>query len=74
MRLISGPPGSGKSRRFGTEICGFLARREEDWRLLVPTATMAEHVRNAAARDGWVFRPSLIGTLSRFLLPFHEGL
>ncbi len=74
MLLVSGPPGSGKSWRIAPAIEGFLARREEGWRLLVPTATMAEHLRNAAARRGHVLRPEWIATFSRFLQPFHAGL
>jgi len=36
-------------------------------RLLVPTATMAEHLQHRFAREGFVFRPSLIQTLSGFV-------
>ena len=39
-------------------------------RLLVPTATMAQHLQNRLARDGFVFRRSLIQTLSGFLRPW----
>jgi len=31
---------------------------------------MAEHVRNQLAREGFVFRPALVETLSRFVEPF----
>lgn len=39
-------------------------------RLLVPTATMAQHLQNRMAREGLVFRRSLIQTLSGFVKDF----
>jgi ATP-dependent helicase/DNAse subunit B len=39
-------------------------------RLLVPTATMAQHLQNRLARDGFVFSHRLIQTLSGFLRPW----
>ena len=36
-------------------------------RLLVPTATLAQHLQNRIARDGSVFRRNLIQTLSGFI-------
>ena len=39
-------------------------------RLLVPTATMAQHLQNRLAREGFVFRRSLIQTLSGFVKDF----
>ncbi|HBY60059.1 MAG TPA: hypothetical protein DEH78_09565 [Solibacterales bacterium] len=51
-------------------VRGHLARRETNFRLLVPTATLAEHLRNVLARDGFAFRPRLILTLARFVEPF----
>jgi ATP-dependent helicase/DNAse subunit B len=38
-----------------------------DVRLLVPTATMAEHLQHRLAREGFVFQRSLIQTLSGFV-------
>ena len=43
-------------------------------RLLVPTPTMAEHLRHKLAREGFVLRPSLILTLSKFVAPWAEDL
>ncbi|HKX00325.1 MAG TPA: PD-(D/E)XK nuclease family protein [Bryobacteraceae bacterium] len=43
-------------------------------RLLVPTATMAQHLRHAMAREGFVFRPELIQTLHRFIEPWAADL
>lgn len=36
-------------------------------RLLVPTATLARHLQNSFAREGFVFRPRMVETLSRFI-------
>ncbi len=38
-----------------------------DVRMLVPTATLAEHRRHQLAREGLVFRPDVVQTLSRFV-------
>lgn len=43
-------------------------------RVVVPTATLAEHLQNQLAREGYVFRGGLIQTLSRFLDPWTAGL
>jgi RecB family exonuclease len=37
-----------------------------DIRLLVPTATLVEHLRHECAREGLIFPPDLIQTLSRY--------
>jgi len=37
-----------------------------DVRMLVPTATLAQHRRHQLAREGFIFRPDSIETLSRF--------
>ena len=39
-------------------------------RLLTPTATLAQHLQNQLAREGFVFQPGLIQTLSHFIDPF----
>jgi ATP-dependent helicase/DNAse subunit B len=64
MRLLTGPPGSGKTsyilERFREQLDGSA-------RLLVPTATMAQHLQNQLAREGRVFRRSLVQTFSGFV-------
>jgi len=60
--LISGPPASGKSRA-ALEI--FKSHR--DRLLVVPTATMVEHVRHSLTRSGFPVRPSEICTLAACL-------
>ncbi len=60
--LISGPPGSGKSR---LALDRFAAT--PDAILLTPTATMAEHARHELARAAIPVRPSRIMTLAQFV-------
>ncbi|HEY2843541.1 MAG TPA: hypothetical protein VGJ09_07830, partial [Bryobacteraceae bacterium] len=60
--LISGPPASGKSRaaleRFRSRAGSLL---------IVPTATMAEHIGHSLARSGFAVRPREICTLAKFI-------
>ena len=67
MRLLSGPAGSGKTTYILDRFREALRSGNDAVRLLVPTATMAQHLQNRLARDGFVFRRSLIQTLSGFL-------
>ena len=66
-RLITGPPASGKSKA-ALEV--FLS--DPISTLLVPTATMAEHIRNEQARAGVSIRPNRILTLAKFIEPFTD--
>lgn len=72
MTLLVGPPGSGKTQRILDQVRSRLRQRRWDFRFVVPTATMAEHLRNELAREGYVFRPETITTLSRFVAPWVE--
>ena len=72
MLLLSGPPGSGKSYRILEAVRAELRRGASDFRLLVPTATMAEHLRNQLAREGFVLRPGAILTLAKFVAPWVQ--
>ena len=56
MRLLTGPAGSGKTTFVLDRFREALRARETSVRLLVPTATMAQHLRNRIAREGFVFR------------------
>src|SRR5215831_1685084 len=67
MRLLTGPAGSGKTRFVLECFREALRARNDSVRLLVPTATMAEHVQHALAREGFVFRRSLVQTLNGFV-------
>ncbi|MEN6607189.1 MAG: hypothetical protein ABFD60_08085, partial [Bryobacteraceae bacterium] len=66
MLLLTGPQGFGKTHRLMSRVRESLAAGQADLRLLVPTATMAEHRRNELAREGFVLRPTLATTLASF--------
>ena len=74
MLLLTGPAGSGKTFRILERFRDALHRRDPGVRLLTPTATMAQHLQNEMAREGFVFRPGLIQTLSRFVDSFAAGV
>ena len=67
VRLILGPPGSGKTALVLNQLRDAVRAGDEGVRLLVPTATLAQHLQNQVAREGLVLRPKLIQTLSGFV-------
>lgn len=74
MLLLTGPAGSGKTWHVLTRFREALRRGDTRIRLLVPTATLAQHVQNQLAREGYVFPPELVQTLSRFTDDFAADL
>jgi ATP-dependent helicase/DNAse subunit B len=64
MRLLTGPSGSGRTSHILDRL---RENPDGSLRLLVPTATMAQHLQNQLARKGLVFRRSIIQTLSGFV-------
>ena len=70
MRLIVGPAGSGKTSQVLQELRDAARAGGEAVRLLVPTATLAQHLQNQLARDGCVLRGNAIQTLSKFASPW----
>jgi ATP-dependent helicase/DNAse subunit B len=70
MRLILGPPGSGKTTSCLEQLRAALRANRGDCRLIVPTATMGEHLRNELAREGFVFKPALVSTFTKFVEPY----
>ncbi len=74
MQLLTGPPGSGKTFSALAVLRAALRRGETSVRLLVPTATMAQHWRNELAREGFVFSPGIIQTIWRFIEPWTPDL
>jgi ATP-dependent helicase/DNAse subunit B len=74
MLLLTGPAGSGKTSRILERFREARRRRDAGVRLLTPTATLAQHLQNQVAREGFVFRPGLIQTLSRFVDPFAADM
>lgn len=74
MLLLTGPPASGKRQQILEQVRKALRRGESGFRLLVPTATMAEHIRNELAREGFLLRPNVVETLSRFIEPWVRDI
>src|SRR5262245_59221505 len=70
MLLLTGPPASGKTSFCVDRVREHLRSGDSRWRLLVPTATLAEHLRNQLAREGFVFSPGSILTLAKFVDSF----
>jgi RecB family exonuclease len=70
MLLLTGPAGSGKTFRVLERLREALGRCDSGARLLTPTATLAQHLQNRMAHEGFVFRPGIIQTLSRFVDSF----
>lgn len=62
MRVLLGPPGSGKTTRVLREFA--QAAGAGSARLVVPTATMAEHFRHELVRQGVPVRPKWIQTMA----------
>jgi ATP-dependent helicase/DNAse subunit B len=67
MQLITGPAGSGKSTLVVDRFIESLRVKNHAVRLLVPTATLAQHLQNRIAREPFVFGRNLIQTLSSFI-------
>ena len=70
MRLIVGPAGSGKTNLVLNELRDAARSGSAAVRLLVPTATLAQHLQNQLAREGCALRGGAIQTLSSFVLPW----
>ena len=66
--LISGSPASGKSRAALERF-----KSQSDRLLIVPTATMAEHIRHSLVRSGFPVRPREICTLANWLDPENKA-
>jgi len=67
VRLLTGPAGSGKTPFILDCLRQALRAGNHAVRLLVPTATLAQHLQNQIAREGFVFRRDLIQTLNTFV-------
>jgi ATP-dependent helicase/DNAse subunit B len=65
--LLFGEPGAGKTSQVLARARQLMRAGREDFRLVTPTATMAEHLRNTLAREGYVVRPKIIRTLAEFV-------
>jgi len=69
MRLITGPPATGKTHAVLAEVRARITRRDFRFRLLAPTYTMAQHTRNVLAREGLVFPAGVVSTIAGFVQP-----
>ena len=67
--MLAGPLGSGKTTRLLHRVRQRFEAGDYGFRLLVPTATAAGHLRRQLAREGWVFPGRVVDTLSGFLAP-----
>jgi ATP-dependent helicase/DNAse subunit B len=67
MRLLIGPPGSGKTASLLNQLRDALRAGDYAVRLLVPTATLAQHLQNQLAREGFVFPRAVVETLHGFI-------
>ncbi len=74
MRLLTGPAGSGKTFTILEALRSALHKNDNAVCLLVPTSTMAQHLRNQMAREGFVFSPARIQTIWRFIEPWAGDL
>jgi|SRR5579871_3916845 len=74
MQLLTGPAGSGKTFSALASLREALRRGDASVRLLVPTTTMAQHLRDELAREGLVFSPTAIQTISRFIEPWTSDV
>jgi hypothetical protein len=73
MRLIRGGPGAGKTAFVFREFKQALAEGVNA-RLIVPTATLVRHFQHELARDGAVFSPQAVVSLTRFAQQSAEPL
>jgi ATP-dependent helicase/DNAse subunit B len=67
MRLVRGAPGCGKTALVFREFKAALRAGRKDLRIVVPTATLVRHFQHELARDGVVFSPRCVTSLSRFV-------
>src|SRR5580692_10810398 len=72
MRLLTGPAGSGKTASILDQLREDLRAGNNSMRLLVPTATQAQHLQNQLAREGFVFPRAIVETLHAFIASYAE--
>ena len=74
MRLLTGPAGSGKTAFCLDRVREAIRAGQRGVRLLTPTATMAQHLRNQLAREGLVFGARTVQTLHAFVEEWAGGI
>ncbi len=70
MRVVTAPAGSGRTQFVMEAARAALRAGDTSLRVLAPTATLAQHLRNELAREGFVFRASMVQTLHQFVEPW----
>lgn len=66
-RLLFGEPGCGKTSLVLARVRQLMEGGRQDFRLVVPTSTMAEHLRHNLAREGYLVRTKVVSTLAEFV-------
>ncbi|MDQ2899149.1 MAG: PD-(D/E)XK nuclease family protein [Acidobacteriota bacterium] len=74
MLLLTGPDASATTAFVLERFRERVRSGQSDFRIIVPTNTLEHHLQNQLAREGIVFRPDLIRTLSGFTKAFTESL
>ncbi len=74
MRLIRGRAGSGKTAQVLSEFKHAIRNDRTSAHLVVPTATLVRHFQHELARDGVVFPPNAVVSLSRFVAERANGV
>ena len=75
MRLIRGAPGAGKTAQILREFAAAMREgSRQQLRVVVPTATLVNHLRHELARSGVVFPPSAVLSLNRFCAELAPGV
>jgi ATP-dependent helicase/DNAse subunit B len=74
MRLITGRTGSARAGVVLDCLRAALRSGDQSVRLLVPTATLAQHWQNLLAREGFVVRGEIVQTLSHFINGWAQDL
>jgi len=73
MLLLTGPPGSGKTQYILQTLRDAARKGAAGVQLLTPTSTMAEHLRNELAREGYLVRTGCVQTLFHFVESLATG-
>ena len=74
MLLLTGPPGAGKTAFCVEQLRECLRARRRDCVLLTPTTTLAEHLRNQLAREGFLLSPDAVRPFGRYVDDLTAGL
>ena len=74
MRLVTGPAGCGKTAYVVGRLRHAVETGDQAVRLLTPTATLARHLQNRMAREGFIVRTQSIRTLAAFVADWADDV